>query len=271
MLARAVVREAAARGHDVVSLARADLDVTDASAVHTTVLGGRPDVVVQCAAYTRVDDAEADEAAAFAVNAYGTGHVADACREAGARLVYPSTDYVFDGGATEPYAPDGPTSPINAYGRSKLAGEAAAARADALVVRTSWLYGPGGRNFVSTILARARAGAPIRVVDDQHGAPTSTLSLAVMMMGLLEHDAPPGIWHATDSGRTTWYGFAWAALELAGVDADITPCSTADFPTPARRPSWSVLDCSRTYALLGEAPEWRDALAAALQAGVGGE
>jgi dTDP-4-dehydrorhamnose reductase len=271
MLARAVVREAAARGHDVVSLRRADLDVTDADAVRTTVLGGRPDVVVQCAAYTRVDDAETDEAAAFAVNADGTGHVADACREAGARLVYPSTDYVFDGSATEPYAPDARTSPVNAYGRSKLAGEAAAARADALVVRTSWLYGPGGRNFVSTILARARAGAPLRVVDDQHGAPTSTLSLAVMMMGLLEHDAPPRIWHATDSGRTTWYGFAGAALELAGIDADITPCNTADFPTPARRPSWSVLDCSRTYALLGEAPEWRDALAAALQAGVGGE
>jgi hypothetical protein len=126
------------------------------------------------------------------------------------------------------------------------------------------------RSGTSSAATCSTAKAP-RVVDDQHGAPTSTLSLAVMMMGLLEHDAPPRIWHATDSGRTTWYGFAGAALELAGIDADITPCNTADFPTPARRPSWSVLDCSRTYALLGEAPEWRDALAAALQAGVGGE
>jgi dTDP-4-dehydrorhamnose reductase len=270
MLARALVRDAAARGHNVVSLGRADLDVTDAGAVRAAVLGARPDVVVQCAAYTRVDDAEADEAAAFAVNAAATGHVADACTEAGARLVYPSTDYVFDGSATEPYAADAPTSPINAYGRSKLAGELAAARADTLVVRTSWLYGPDGRNFVSTILARARAGAPLRVVDDQKGAPTSTLSLAAVMLDLLERDAPPGIWHATDRGRTTWYGFATAALALAGVDADITPCSTADFPTPARRPAWSVLDCSRTYALVGEPPEWRDALAVALEAGVGG-
>jgi dTDP-4-dehydrorhamnose reductase len=269
MLARAVVREAAVRGHDVVPLGRADLDVTDAGAVRAAVLGARPDVVAQCAAYTRVDDAEADEAAAFAVNAAATGHVAAACTEAGARLVYPSTDYVFDGSATEPYAADAPTSPINAYGRSKLAGEQAASRADTLVVRTSWLYGPGGRNFVSTILARARAGASLRVVDDQQGAPTSTLSLAAVMLDLLERDAPPGIWHATDRGRTTWYGLATAALALAGIDADITPCSTADFPTPARRPAWSVLDCSRTYALVGEAPEWRDALAAALEAGVG--
>ena len=270
MLARALVREATARGHEVVALSRADLDVTDERAARTAVLDARPDAVVQCAAYTRVDDAETAETAAFAVNASAAGHVAEACRAAGARLVYPSTDYVFDGRATTPYAPDAQTSPINAYGRSKLAGEEATLRADALIVRTSWLYGPGGRNFVSTILARARAGAPLRVVDDQHGAPTSTLSLAAMIMGLLEHDAPPGVWHATDRGRTTWYGFATAVLELAGIDAEIASCTTAEFPTPARRPAWSVLDCSRTYALVGEAPEWRDALATVLEAGVEG-
>src|SRR5690606_14190035 len=159
MLARAVREEFARRGHDVVALDRAALDVTDEAAVRRALHEHRPAAVLHCAAYTRVDDAEAEEALAFAVNAEAARHVARACREVGARFVYPSTDYVLDGRAATPYHPEAPTSPLNAYGRSKRAGEAAAAEAgDHLVVRTSWLFDGRGRNFVTTILERARRG-----------------------------------------------------------------------------------------------------------------
>lgn len=262
MLARAVLSELSDRGHSVVPLDRAALDVTDGSAVEAAVMEARPDAVVQCAAYTRVDDAETEEAQALAVNAHSTAHVARACRLAGARLVYPSTDYVFDGAASEPIPPDAPTSPINAYGRTKLAGERAAAEADALVVRTSWLYGAGGRHFVGTMVDLARAGRPLRVVTDQRGAPTWTGSLAAMIATLLERRAPAGVYHATNAGDATWLELARAALELAGVEADIGPATSAEFVRPAARPAWSVLDCTRTYALTGPAPHWRDALAA---------
>jgi dTDP-4-dehydrorhamnose reductase len=269
MLAQAVGSVLDERGHAAVILNRAALDVTDRVAVEAAVQGERPRAVIQCAAWTRVDDAEHEERQAARVNADGTAHVAQACRTIGARLVYPSTDYVFDGSAGAPIRPDAPTSPVNAYGRSKLAGEAmAAVSGDALIVRTSWLYGRGGRNFVATMLRRGREGAALRVVDDQVGAPTWTRDLAVMIVTLLEVDAAAGVYHATNSGSTTWYGLACAALELAGIDADIAPTTSAEFVTPARRPAYSVLDCTRTYALTGPAPHWRDALAAALAEGV---
>lgn len=268
MLAGALIAELSARGHDVIPFTRELLDVTDAPAVADALAGARPDVVVQCAAYTRVDDAEHEETRAHDVNAGGTTNVARACAAIGARLVYPSTDYVFSGDASAPYPPDAPTAPLNAYGRTKFAGEAAAHRsADAVVVRTSWLYGPGGPNFVRTILARAREGGPLRVVDDQRGTPTSTLDLSAMIAALLEHGVPAGTYHATNAGDTTWYGFARAVLELAGVSADIAPCASSEYPRPARRPSYSVLDCSATYAVTGAAPHWRGALATALNAG----
>lgn len=268
MLARAVALEFEARGHDCIALDRAALDVTDRDAVVAAMRQVRPDVVVQCAAYTRVDDAEREEVAAARVNADATAHVAEACREVGARLVYPSTDYVFDGSAREPIAPDATTHPLNAYGRSKLAGEAMAAMADALTVRTSWLYGAGGRHFVGSMLRRAGAGEPLRVVDDQFGAPTWTRDAAGMIVGLLEHEAPAGVYHATNAGATSWYGLACATLELAGVDADVTPVASSEFAAAAARPPYSVLDCSRTYELVGEARHWRDALSVALAEGV---
>lgn len=264
MLAGAVVRSAHARGHACEAFDRAALDVTDAGAVRRAVLAARPDVVVQCAAYTAVDAAESDEARAHEVNAVATAHVAEACREAGARLVYPSTDYVFDGAASIPYSPDHPTAPANAYGRTKLAGENAARPADALIVRTSWLYGPGGRNFVRTILRRGRAGDPLRVVDDQHGAPTYTDDLAGVILELLERKASAGVYHATNTGHTTWFGLAVAALRLAGVRSTVEPVPSSAFPTPARRPPYSVLDCSATWRVAGEVPAWQDALARAL-------
>lgn len=268
MLARTLVRELEHRGHEVVGMGRDALDVTDAAAVERVVREWVPEAVIQCAAYTRVDDAEAEEATAHAVNADGTRNVARACRDVGARLVYPSTDYVFDGQATTPYRPDHPTAPLNAYGRSKLAGEEAAREAgDWIIARTSWLYGAGGRNFVSTILRRALDGAQLRVVDDQRGTPTWTGTLAATLAALLEAEVPPGVYHTTSRGETTWYDFACEALRLAGIDADVVPVPTDAFPTPARRPRYSVLDCSSTEAAVGPLPDWRDALGAALAEG----
>lgn len=269
MLARAVRGEFERRGHEVVALDRAALDVTDASMVERTLAAVRPDVVIQCAAYTAVDHAEREENRARLVNAEATQHVARACRRVGARLVYPSTDYVFDGQSREPYRPDHPTAPINAYGRSKLAGEDAAREAgDYLIVRTSWLYGAGGRNFVATMLERARAGGPLRVVDDQRGSPTWTGTLAATSAELLERGAPTGVYHASNRGETTWYGLAKAALQLAGVEAEITPVSTSEFPRPAARPAYSVLDCSKTEAVVGEIAAWQEALRVAIAEGV---
>lgn len=265
MLAGAVRTELLARGHDLIALDRAALDVTDPNAVLATVRATRPDVAIQCAAYTRVDDAERDEAAAYRVNAEATASLARACREVGARLVYPSTDYVFDGTATSPYTPDSPTNPLGAYGRTKLAGEAVAREAgDYLIVRTSWLYGEGGKNFVSTILSRAVMGEALRVVDDQTGSPTWTGTLARVLAAMIEADAPSGVYHAVNGGETTWYGLAVEALRVAGIEAEISPVSTSEFPRPAPRPTYSVLDCSETESVVGEIEGWREALAAAI-------
>lgn len=262
MLAQTARAEFEARGHQVDALDRVALDVTDPAAVDDAVRALRPDAVLQCAAYTRVDDAEREEPEAHRINAVATAHLARACRAAGARLVYPSTDYVFDGRATAPYTTDAPTAPLGAYGRSKLAGEAAARRAgEWLVVRTSWLYGAGGKNFVDTILERARQGGALRVVADQRGAPTWTGDLARVIAGLLEQRAPSGVYHATNQGETTWYGLAMEALRLAGVEAEVTPVTTAEFPRPAPRPAYSVLDCAATEAIVGEIPGWREGLA----------
>lgn len=265
MLAGAVRTELLARGHDLIALDRAALDVTDPNAVLATVRATRPDVAIQCAAYTRVDDAERDEAAAYRVNAEATASLAHACREVGARLVYPSTDYVFDGTATSPYTPDSPTNPLGAYGRTKLAGEAVAREAgDYLIVRTSWLYGEGGKNFVSTILSRAVMGEALRVVDDQTGSPTWTGTLARVLAAMIEADAPSGVYHAVNGGETTWYGLAVEALRVAGIEAEISPVSTSEFPRPAPRPTYSVLDYSETESVVGEIEGWREALAAAI-------
>lgn len=262
MLARALVPELARRGHRVVALDRAALDVTDEGAVSARVAAERPDAVVQCAAYTAVDRAEEEEEAAHRVNAAAAGHVARACDRAGACFVYPSSDYVFPGDAARPYRPDDPTGPLNAYGRSKLAGEAAARQAErALVVRTSWLYGEGGPNFVDTISHLGRERDVLRVVDDQLGRPTWTGSLARTISELMEARAE-GIFHAADAGDpVTWYGFAREILARREIGARIEPVPSSAFPRPAPRPRYSVLDCSMTEAVLGHPlPRWPDAL-----------
>lgn len=265
MLAAAVLPVFAARGHEVRGCSRAELDVLDGDVVRRAVRDFSPHVVVQCAAYTGVDDAEREREQAFALNGEAARIVGEAAAEVGARFVYPSTDYVFDGTASRPYQPSDPTSPINAYGESKLAGERATlGLVGGVVVRTSWLYGAGGKNFVSFVLARAAAGQPLRIVDDQHGCPTWTVTVAEAIAGLLENNAPDGVYHAVSRGITTWYGLAEAVVELAQLEAEVQPITTADLPRPARRPSYSALDVSRTEAVVGPLPHWHESLTRAL-------
>jgi len=262
--------QAALAGRAVTALGRADLDVTDAAAVAAAVRGH--DVVLNCAAYTKVDDAETHEAEAYAANATGPANLAAACADLGARLVTISTDYVFDGRATTPYAEDLPRDPINAYGRTKAAGEELALEAHpegTYVVRTAWLYGEHGPNFARTMLQLAASRDTWSVVDDQLGQPTWTADLAAQLVAMLDADAPAGIYHGTNSGEATWFEFARAVLEDSGLDPErITPTDSSAFVRPAPRPSYSVLGHD-AWAAAGLAPmrPWREALADAIATG----
>ncbi|RUR01342.1 dTDP-4-dehydrorhamnose reductase [Labedella endophytica] len=257
-------------GRDVTALARTDLDVTDLEAVRAAVSGY--DAVLNAAAYTRVDDAETNEDAAFAVNETGPRNLAIAAREAGAKLVTISTDYVFPGDATEPYAEDTPRDPINAYGRSKAAGEEAAIAEHpdgAFVVRTAWLYGENGPNFAATMARLSTAHPTVSVVSDQHGQPTWTFDLAQRIVELLDADAPAGVYHGTNAGRTTWHGFTQAIFEELGLDPErVLETDSSTFARPAPRPAFSVLGHDG-WSAAGLPPmrDWREALHAAVAAG----
>ena len=257
-------------GRDVTALGRADLDVTDLDAVRAAAAGH--DVIINASAYTKVDDAETNEDAAYAVNALGPQNLAIAASEIGAKLVTVSTDYVFDGSATTPYAEDTPRGAISAYGRTKGEGERLALGAHpdgTYIVRTAWLYGAGGPNFAKTMVKLAASRDTVSVVDDQRGQPTWTGDLAVQIVALLDSDAPAGIYHGTNSGETTWFGFAQAIFAEAGLDpARVLPTTSADFVRPAPRPSYSVLG-HNAWTAAGLAPmrDWREALADAAAAG----
>jgi dTDP-4-dehydrorhamnose reductase len=245
-----------------VFLGRDELDVTAADECARLLAELRPRLVFNLAAYTRVDDAETHEEQAAAVNAAGAGNVARACRAIGARLVHLSTDYVFDGQGTRPWTEDDATGPISAYGRTKLLGEALVERGhtDVLVVRTSWLYGDGGPNFVDTMLRLARERDEIRVVADQSGSPTWTHELAEALL-LLGEGGFRGLCHFAGSGQTTWHGFAQRILARTGFGGRLVPVSTEEFPRPAPRPRHSVLDTSRYRLWTGREPRpWQDAL-----------
>lgn len=258
-------------GREVTALGRADLDVTDAAATRDAVAGH--DIVINAAAYTKVDDAETHEDEAYAVNATGAANLAAAAAAAGARLVQVSTDYVFDGSATSPYREDGPYAPISAYGRTKAEGERLALEANpgaTFVVRTAWLYGAHGPNFAKTMLKLAETKDTWSVVDDQVGQPTWTGDLARQIVALLDADAPAGVYHGTNGGQVSWFGFARAVLEEAGLDPErITPTDSSAFVRPAPRPAYSVLGHD-AWARAGLAPmrDWREALTAATKAGV---
>jgi dTDP-4-dehydrorhamnose reductase len=273
MLGQDLVR-ALARDHsdlEVTAATRDRLDITDRAAVDAAVAGHH--VVLNAAAWTDVDGAEAAEGQATAVNGTGAEHLARACAAAGALLVHVSTDYVFAGDADQPYAEAAPTAPVNAYGRSKLVGERAvlAILPDrGFVVRTAWLYGTGGRNFVSTILRLAGERDEIEVVTDQTGQPTWSVALAERIAALAVAGwagrAPAGIYHATSSGQTTWHGLARAVFDLTGLDPDrVRPTTTDRFPRPAARPAYSVLG-QEGWARAGMPPmaPWHDMLVAAL-------
>jgi len=262
--------QTALAGREVTALTRSRLDVTDASAVAAAVAGHG--VVINASAYTKVDDAESHESDAFAVNAVGAGNLATAAAAAGAKLVQVSTDYVFDGAATTPYAESTPTAPVSAYGRSKAEGErlVLAAHPDgSYIVRTAWLYGENGGNFARTMLSLAASRPTVSVVDDQLGQPTWTLDLANQIVALLDNDAPAGVYHGTNSGSTSWFGFARAVFAESGLDPDrVLPTTSADFVRPAPRPAYSVLGHD-AWTAAGIAPmrPWREALAAAVAAG----
>jgi dTDP-4-dehydrorhamnose reductase len=259
---RAVLRD-----RDVTAATRAELDVTDSAKVYDLVEGH--DVVFNAAAWTDVDGAEADEAAAIAVNGTAVAALAAACAMTGARLIHVSTDYVFAGDGSSPYAEDAATAPLNAYGRSKLAGERAVLAMlpdSGYVVRTAWLYGAHGGNFVRTMLRLSGEREFVDVVADQVGQPTWSLDLARQLVALASCAAPAGIYHGTASGQTSWHGLASAVFEEAGLDPSrVRPTTSAAFVRPAARPSYSVLGHDR-WAAAGLAPmrPWRAMLAAAL-------
>jgi dTDP-4-dehydrorhamnose reductase len=285
-----VTRELAGRA-DVVALDRAALDLANADAIVARVRESRPQVIINAAAYTAVDRAETDADAARAVNATAPGVLAQEARRIGALLIHYSTDYVFDGKKTSPYVETDPTAPLSVYGETKLEGERAIAASgcDHLVLRTSWVYAPHGKNFMLTMLRLAQTRDELRVVDDQRGAPTSSRQLARATLALLANGArggaiatgdldrirgASGLYHATAAGETTWFGFAqeiftawskrpgsaFAAPRLVGIPA-------SEYPTPARRPSYSVMSSQRLGDVFGvRLAPWREGLGEALSA-----
>lgn len=266
-LGRAVLSAAAARGLAPEGRDLDTLDVTDPAAVGDWVAAARPATIVNCAAFTAVDECETREDEARLVNAIAVGHLADACTAAGATLVQISTDYVFGGTASRPYREDDPVSPTGAYGRTKLLGEQAAQRSTRhLIVRTAWLYGRGGRHFVGAIRRQIDSGRrELRVVDDQVGSPTYCDDLAVAILDLVGVGAT-GTVHAVNDGATSWHGFASEIVRLLAADVEVVPVTSAEFPRPAARPAYSVLDTGRLASLTGRRlPPWRDALARYLE------
>jgi len=280
MLGQDVLARLAADGIEAAGAARGDLDITDPEAVRVVLAEHRPAVVVNCAAWTNVDGAEEQEEAALAVNGTGARVLAEACKETGAVLLQISTDYVFDGNGTEPYAEDAPTGPRSAYGRTKLAGERAVLETlpeTGHVVRTAWLYGAGGPNFVRTMIKLEGIKDTLDVVDDQRGQPTWTVDLAdrLVRLGLaaLAGTAKAGVHHGTSSGETTWFGFTREIFRLLGADPErVRPTTSAAFQRPAPRPSYSVLG-HEGWARTGIEPirDWREALAEAFPALVAAE
>ncbi|MFE2043385.1 dTDP-4-dehydrorhamnose reductase [Streptomyces sp. NPDC059477] len=272
MLGQDVLARLTAEGESAIALDRAALDLTDPDAVLRALRAHRPAVVVNCAAFTAVDDAETRESDALRVNGDGPAHLAAACAATGAFLLHLSTDYVFAGDATTPYPEDAPTAPRSAYGRTKLAGERAVLKTlpeHGYVIRTAWLYGAGGPNFVRTMIRLAGERDTVDVVDDQRGQPTWSADLAALLhtlgRGALAGTAPAGIYHGTSSGETTWYGFTREIFRLLGTDPGrVRPTTSEAFVRPAPRPAYSVLGHDR-FRTAGVPPlrDWRAALAEA--------
>ena len=261
MLGRAVAEAATQRGHEVLAATRADVDITVEASLLPALLEWRPEAVVNCAAYTDVDGAEGDREAAAAVNHAGAGNVAAAAAEVGASIVHVSTDYVFDGSKREPWVESDPTGPLGVYGETKLGGEHAVADAnpDHAIVRTAWLFGAGGRNFVDTMLALGAQRDEVAVVTDQVGCPTWTGHLAGALVALAERPLQTGIHHIAGAGSCSWNELAQELFARAGVACRVRPAASEDFPRPARRPAYSVLGSERSDPIV--LPAWQQGVA----------
>ena len=260
-------------GLAVLGLDLPDIDITDPVSVELVFGGFDPDFVINCAAWTAVDEAETHEDAALRVNGLGPRVIAEECRKASAWLVHVSTDYVFDGNAVTPYREDAAPNPASAYGRTKLVGEEAVREVlpdSHYIVRTAWLYGCHGSNFVKTMLRLEQERETVAVVDDQRGQPTYSRDLAQQIVLLMERHPDPGTFHGTNSGETTWYEFTREIFRLAGADPDrVLPTTSADFVRPAPRPSYSVLGHDRwAEAGLPEMRDWHEAIEAAFADGI---
>lgn len=265
MLGQALVPCLESRGHTVMALPKETLDVTHYTQVVETLTKAKADIVIHCAAYTKVDQAESEPGLAYLINGYGTENLAVACNHLNLPMLYVSSDYVFDGEQNQPYNPWDATRPLSIYGKSKLAGERAVQRhlLRFYIVRTSWLYGPNGKNFVDTILGMAEEGKTLRVVSDQIGTPTCTLSLSESIADLITTERW-GIYHASDEGVTNWYEFAKEITR--GTGAEIIPIETKDMPRPATRPKYSVMDKTTLINTIGrELPTWQESLQTYLQ------
>lgn len=265
MLGRSWARRLEREGIDYHGASHQALDITDAAAIEAAVVAGTK-WVINCAAWTDVDGAETHPDAAHAANATAVGYLAERCNAVGAKLVHYSTDYVFDGTVSAPYATDHPRHPVNEYGRSKAEGEALLEKSDVdhLLIRSSWLYAPWGKNFVLTMRDLVRSRPSLRVVDDQRGRPSSCDQIAESTFALIR-SGHLGTFHVCDEGECTWFELASHVRDLVNPDCTIEPCSSEEFPRPAPRPAYSVLDLSGTEHAIGRAREWRAQVAEALQ------
>ena len=258
MLGRCWTELLAARGIGHVATTLAELDIRDSSAVDSFI-GPETEWVVNCAAYTLVDAAEEHEALANEVNGHAAGRMAERCQTVGAKLLHYSTDYVFDGTAATPYPTGHARNPVNAYGRSKALGEELIerSRVEHLLVRSSWLYAPWAKNFVLTIRELAKNRDSLRVVDDQRGRPTDSRKLAEVSLALAEKGCR-GVFHVTDAGECSWFELAALIAEVVNPDCRVEPCASEEFPRPAPRPAYSVLDVSATEEVVGPLIPWED-------------
>lgn len=240
---------------EVIETTRNELDVTDELQVHRVISDVKPDYVIHCAAYTNVDKAEEEPDTAELVNAKSAEYIAKACNSNNAVMIYISTDYVFDGTKKTPYVPDDTTNPTGAYGLSKLHGEEAVRKfcPAHYIIRTSWLYGHHGKNFVETMISLAEK-TELKVVDDQVGCPTWTVDLSDAIISFIDEEPPFGTYHACGAGSTSWYGFAKEIFDLMSLNVKLIPCVTEEFPRPAKRPAYSVMDNE------GLLRDWKQAL-----------
>lgn len=263
-LGRATIEELESRGIAVVGCDIPEVPVDDMARLSSFFAEHSPSHVLHCGAITDVDGCETDAELAHRVNGHGTTNVAKLCQQAAAALVYVSTDFVFDGGGDRPYRHDDEPAPLSVYGASKLAGETAVIalrQPNFYVLRTAWVFGPGGKNFPAAILARARSGQPLSVVDDQVGSPTLTRDLAAAMVDLILSGAESGIYHGTNAGSCSWHQFACDIVAAAGIEIEVATMSSAELDRPAHRPDYSILDNSRLAEVRGRPlPSYQDAL-----------